>query len=82
MIQFWLAHGILQSPRDENVELEDVGDLYIKELLLRSFFQDVDQEYIWYYTFKMHDLVHDFALLIAKGECSIVTKKSTLAVEV
>ena len=72
----------LQSPKDENVELEDVGDLYIKELLLRSFFQDVDQEYIWYYTFKMHDLVHDLALLIAKGECSVVTKKSTLVEEV
>ena len=82
LIQFWLAHGILQSPKDENVEFEDVGDLYIKELLSRSFFQDVDQEYIWFYTFKMHDLVHDLALSIAKGESSVVTKKSTLAVEV
>uniref|UniRef100_A0A7N2M2G8 NB-ARC domain-containing protein n=1 Tax=Quercus lobata TaxID=97700 RepID=A0A7N2M2G8_QUELO len=82
LIQFWLAHGILQSPKDENVELEDVGDLYIKELLSRSFFQDVDQEDIWLYTFKMHDLVHDLALSIAKGECSVVTKKSTLATEV
>ena len=27
----------------------------------------------------MHDLVHDLALSIAKSECSIVTKKSTLA---
>ena len=26
LIQFWMAHGILQSPKDENVELEDVGD--------------------------------------------------------
>ncbi|KAM3691148.1 hypothetical protein ACJW31_09G173600 [Castanea mollissima] len=82
LIQFWLAHGILQSPKDENVELEDVGDLYIKELLSRSFFQDVDQEYTWFYTFKMHDLVHDLALSIAKDECSVVTKKSTLAAEV
>ncbi|KAM3691142.1 hypothetical protein ACJW31_09G173100 [Castanea mollissima] len=82
LIQFWLAHGILQSPKDENVELEDVGDLYIKELLSRSFFQDVDQEYTWCYTFKMHDLVHDLALSIAKDECSVVTKKSTLAAEV
>ena len=46
----WFDFGwhmeFLQSPKDENVELEDVGDLYIKKLLLRSFFQDVDQEYI------------------------------------
>ncbi|KAM4091892.1 hypothetical protein ACJW30_09G170800 [Castanea mollissima] len=30
----------------------------------------------------MHDLVHDLALSIAKGECLVVTKKSTLAAEV
>ncbi|XP_065617030.1 disease resistance protein RGA2 [Quercus suber] len=79
LIQFWMAHGILQSPVHENQELEDVGELYIKDLLLRSFFQDVNQEDICRYTFKMHDLVHDLALSIAKCECSVVTKKSTLA---
>uniref|UniRef100_A0A7N2M3B9 CC-NBS-LRR protein n=2 Tax=Quercus lobata TaxID=97700 RepID=A0A7N2M3B9_QUELO len=83
LIQFWMTHGILQSPKDENVELADVGDLYIKELLSRSFFQDVSQEeFVPMYTFKMHDLVHDLALSIAKGECSVVTKKSTLVAEV
>ena len=30
----------------------------------------------------MHDLVHELALSIAKGECSVVTKKSTLVAEV
>ncbi|XP_050258422.1 disease resistance protein RGA2-like [Quercus robur] len=83
LIQFWMAYGILQSPKDENVELEDVGDLYIKELLSRSFFQDFGQrDFMPIYTFKMHDLVHDLALSIARGECSVVTKKSTLAAEV
>ncbi|XP_030926575.1 putative disease resistance protein RGA4 [Quercus lobata] len=83
LIQFWMAHGILQSPADESQELEDVGDLYIKEMLSRSFFQDFDQrEFLPIYTFKMHDLVHDLAISIAKSECSIVTKKSTLAAEV
>nr|XP_023891714.1 putative disease resistance protein RGA1 [Quercus suber] len=75
-----MAHGILQSPANESQELEDVGDLYIKELLSRSFFQDVDQgEFMPVYTFKMHDIVHDLAISIAKGECSVVTKTSTLA---
>ncbi|XP_075639650.1 putative disease resistance protein RGA1 [Castanea sativa] len=82
LIQFWMAHGILQSPTNESQELEDVGDLYIKELLSRSFFQDFQQSISLNYTFKMHDLVHDLALSIAKGECSVVTKKSTLAAEV
>nr|XP_023929467.1 putative disease resistance protein RGA3 [Quercus suber] len=82
LIQFWMAHGILQSPKDENLELEDVGNLYMKELLSRSFFQDVEQENILYFTFKMHDLIHDLALSIAKRECSVVTKKFTLATEV
>ena len=82
LVQFWMAHGILQSPNNKNQELEDIGDLYIKELMSRSLFQDVYQNYLFGYTFKMHDLVHDLALSIAKGECLAVTKKSALAVEV
>ncbi|KAK4580612.1 hypothetical protein RGQ29_024308 [Quercus rubra] len=86
LIQFWMAHGLLQSPNNENQELEDIGELYIKELMSRSLFQDVNQDVElnspFYYTFKMHDLVHDLALSIAKRECSVVTKESTLAVEV
>ena len=82
LIQFWMAHGLLQSPDNENQELEDIGELYIKELMSRSLFQDVYEDAMFCYTFKMHDLVHDLALLIAKRECSVVTKKSTLAVEV
>ena len=82
LVQFWMAHGLLQSPNNENQELIDIGDLYIKELMSRSLFQDVYEEALFYYTFKMHDLVHDLALSIAKSECSIVTKKSTLAARV
>ena len=82
MVQFWMAHGLLQSPNNENQELEDIGDLYIKELRSRSLFQDVYEEALFYYTFRMRDLVHDLALSIAKSECSIVTKKSTLAARV
>ena len=81
LIQIWMAHGILQSTNDENQQLEDVGDLYIKELLSRSFFQDAQEEFFCY-TFKMHDLYHDLALSIAKGECSVVTKESTFFAEV
>ena len=80
LIQIWMVHGILQSTNDENQQLEDVGDLYIKELS-RSFFQDAQEEFFCY-TFKMHDLYHDLALSIAKGERSVVTKESTFFAEV
>ncbi|XP_065616174.1 disease resistance protein RGA2-like [Quercus suber] len=82
LVQFWMAHGILQSPDNEKHKLEDIGDLYIKELMSRSLFQDVYQDAFFTYSFKMHDLVHDLALSIAKRECSVVTKESTLAAEV
>nr|XP_023902096.1 putative disease resistance protein RGA1 [Quercus suber] len=82
LVQFWMAHGLLQSPDNENQDLEDIGDLYIKELMSRSLFQDVYRDAFFTYTFKMHDLVHDLAISIAKGQCSVVTKTSTLAAEV
>ncbi|XP_050245841.1 putative disease resistance protein RGA1 [Quercus robur] len=79
LVQFWMAHGLLQSPDNENQDLEDIGNLYIKELMSRSLFQDVYQDTVLFYTFKMHDLVHDLALAIAKGECLVVTKKSSVS---
>ncbi|KAK4580659.1 hypothetical protein RGQ29_024341 [Quercus rubra] len=82
LVQFWMAHGLLQSPDNENQDLEDIGELYIKELMSRSLFQDVYEDGFFAYIFKMHDLVHDLAISIAKGECSVVTKTSTLAAEV
>ncbi|XP_059462679.1 putative disease resistance protein RGA4 [Corylus avellana] len=83
LIAFWMAHGLLNKM--PNQELEDVGNMYIKELLSKSFFQDVEN-YSWCYRFKMHDLVHDLALKVAEEECSTIesctqkiagTKKNT-----
>ena len=71
LIQFWMAHGALQS--HENKELEDIGDLYIKELLSRSFFQYVNED-LYCCSFVMHDL----ALSVAQGECLTITKKSVI----
>ncbi|XP_075637228.1 disease resistance protein RGA2-like [Castanea sativa] len=82
LVQFWMAHGLLQPLDNEKQQLEDIGDLYIKELLSRSLFQDASEDIFANYTFKMHDLVHDLAISITKGECSVVTKMSTLAAEV
>ncbi|KAK2656020.1 hypothetical protein Ddye_009072 [Dipteronia dyeriana] len=72
VVGFWMAQGLLES-RKENEELEKIGMQYLKELLSGSFFQDFEEilgDYIL--TFKMHDLMHDLALSMAKNECGIV----------
>lgn len=77
LIQFWMAHGlILRTPANKNQELEDVGSLYIKQLMSICFFQDVEEIPPFGYSFKMHDLVHDLALSVTQGECSIVDSDS------
>ncbi|KAK2645513.1 hypothetical protein Ddye_020708 [Dipteronia dyeriana] len=46
---------------------------YLKELLSKSFFQDFEEvvgDHL--FNFKMHDLMHDLALSMAKNECGIV----------
>ncbi|KAF5472403.1 hypothetical protein F2P56_009124 [Juglans regia] len=69
LIEQWVAHGlILQLPVYKKQELEDIGDLYIKELMSRCFFQDLDEPIFDMYTFKMHDLVHDLVLSIGHEE--------------
>ncbi|KAJ9184768.1 hypothetical protein P3X46_004460 [Hevea brasiliensis] len=71
LVQFWMAHGLLDSP-GEDQESEDHGMQYVKELWSRSFFQDVE-DHGFFFTCKMHDLVHDLAISVAQSECSTVT---------
>ncbi|XP_062166252.1 disease resistance protein RGA2-like [Alnus glutinosa] len=76
LIPFWMAHGLIRKTSiNKKQELEDVGELYINELVSRSFFQDFEKPIIpsvFTYTFKMHDLIHDLAISVAQGECSVV----------
>ncbi|XP_062166254.1 putative disease resistance protein RGA1 [Alnus glutinosa] len=76
LIQFWMAHGLIRKTSiDKKLELEDVGESYINELVSRCFFQDVVKvsPCLPFYTFKMHDLIHDLAISVAQGEyCSVV----------
>ncbi|KAL9411785.1 hypothetical protein AB3S75_045399 [Citrus x aurantiifolia] len=73
LVQFWMAHGLLQS-HNKNEDLEDIGIRYLKELLSRSFFQDLTFGILGVetFSFKMHDLMHDLALLVAKDESLVV----------
>jgi Leucine-rich repeat (LRR) protein len=75
LIRMWMANGLIfETSINKEQELEDVGELYINELLSRSFFQDASEKLasLPFYTFKMHDLIHDLAILVAPGESSAV----------
>ncbi|RDY03728.1 Disease resistance protein RGA2, partial [Mucuna pruriens] len=66
----WGALGLLASPK-KNMTQEDVANQYLDELLSRSFIQDF-ANFGTACVFKIHDLVHDLAVLVAKDECQLV----------
>ncbi|XP_075645834.1 putative disease resistance protein RGA1 [Castanea sativa] len=70
VIQLWIAQGFVQSS-NKNQQLEDVGDDYFKDLLWRSFFEEVKTYNGLRY--KMHDLIHDLAKAVAGEECKLVS---------
>ncbi|OMO55328.1 hypothetical protein COLO4_36045 [Corchorus olitorius] len=70
VVQFWLANGLLEYP-NQNDEWEDVGIRYLNELWSRCFIQDVKDSGC-YFTFKLHDLIHDLALDVSQKECKTV----------
>ncbi|CAL2272371.1 unnamed protein product [Prunus armeniaca] len=77
LIRHWMAHGILDQSRVHgNMELEDIGELYFKDLWARSFFQNVI-DYGTLYVFDMHDLIHDLVQSVAQGECFTVKYTNT-----
>ncbi|KAM1184913.1 hypothetical protein PS2_013968 [Malus domestica] len=79
LINNWMAHGILESREHGDMELEDVGELYFKELWDRSFFQNV-KDYAFFYEFDMHDLIHDLVQSVGQGESLIVGSAGTKGV--
>ncbi|XVE99074.1 hypothetical protein REPUB_Repub03eG0165500 [Reevesia pubescens] len=79
IFQFWMAYGFLESPRP-NEEWEDVAFRYFQELWSRCFFQDYGEGY-FFFTFKMHDLIHDLALLVSQKECSTVNLQTRVVDE-
>ncbi|GKV50302.1 hypothetical protein SLEP1_g57015 [Rubroshorea leprosula] len=69
LIQLWVAQGFVHKSNESLVETEDIGNEYFKELLSNSFFQDIEWDlYGNIESCKMHDLVHDLALLVSKGK--------------
>ncbi|KAJ1382312.1 Virus X resistance protein-like, coiled-coil domain [Sesbania bispinosa] len=69
LIQLWMAQGYLESSI-KTQSMEDVGNQYVKILLMRSFFQDATlSKYNDIISFKIHDLMHDLARLVAGNDC-------------
>ncbi|CAL5373737.1 unnamed protein product [Camellia sinensis] len=74
LIHLWMANGYISCKG--GWEPEDIGDQIWNELYLVSFFQEVKDSGSHVY-FKMHDLVHDLAQSIMKGECQMIEFNSS-----
>ncbi|KAL7222168.1 hypothetical protein ACSBR1_023974 [Camellia fascicularis] len=74
LIHLWMANGYISCKG--GWEPEDIGDQIWNELCLISFFQEV-KDYKSDICFEMHDLVHDLAQSIMKGECQMIEFNSS-----
>jgi Leucine-rich repeat (LRR) protein len=72
LIQLWIAQGFIQSPLEENLQLEDVANEYFMDLHWRSFFQEAQEYEGVIMSVKMHDLIHDLAQSVSRIECTLV----------
>ncbi|KAK4596624.1 hypothetical protein RGQ29_014592 [Quercus rubra] len=75
LVSMWLAQGYIKS----NAGMERiVARDYLEILFIRSLFQDfrVDQDDENIMRFKMHDIVHDLAQIMAKNECITIMAKN------
>ncbi|GJV76009.1 CC-NBS-LRR resistance protein [Tanacetum coccineum] len=73
LVQLWMALGLLQVDVTRNRDMEDVGNDIFKILVSNSLFQDVEMdEYGYFYSCKMHDLVHDLSIDVSGGESCLM----------
>ncbi|TYI48295.1 hypothetical protein E1A91_D13G237500v1 [Gossypium mustelinum] len=79
VIRLCMANGLLEHSK-QNQEREDVGKRYLNELLSRCLIQ-MEQDYWLFFTFKMHDLVHDLALDVSQKECKTVNSETEMVDE-
>ncbi|KAA8547768.1 hypothetical protein F0562_004197 [Nyssa sinensis] len=74
LIQLWMANGFIQ-PRGQT-GLEEIGLEIFNDLVLRSFLQDVKEDFRGEMICTMHDLMHDLASSIMRNECSILEPRN------
>ncbi|XP_027337005.1 disease resistance protein RGA2-like [Abrus precatorius] len=76
LIQLWMAQGYLKCSTEKQ-HMEDVGNQLVKMFLMNSFFQDAENdEYGEIISFKMHDLMHDLATLVAGNDYCYLDSKA------
>ncbi|KAL3830671.1 hypothetical protein ACJIZ3_019473 [Penstemon smallii] len=76
LIQLWMANDFIPSEGQSDLRL--TGHLIFKELVWRSFFQDVQKNSESNVECKMHDLVHDLAVSVTRHEICIVENGEVL----
>ncbi|GKV28596.1 hypothetical protein SLEP1_g37619 [Rubroshorea leprosula] len=80
LIELWMAQGFLKGTKHR--DMETVGEDYFNDLSMRSFFQDFEKdENGGIIKCKMHDIVHDFAQFLTRGECLTVEAGSSSRIE-
>ncbi|KAB2060033.1 hypothetical protein ES319_A11G349900v1 [Gossypium barbadense] len=71
LAQFWIAQGFVKQ-LNPSQSFEEIGFGYFKDLVERSFFQELVEYGNGDMICKMHDLMHDLAESIAGMESSII----------
>ncbi|KAL5711869.1 hypothetical protein ACHQM5_014099 [Ranunculus cassubicifolius] len=77
LIRLWIANGLVQT--DGTKELEDVANEIFKELVVKSFFPNVEENWLGVKIFKMQDFAHHLAWLVARIDCLAVEDGDQLA---
>ncbi|XP_027335641.1 putative disease resistance protein RGA3 [Abrus precatorius] len=77
LIQLWMAQGyLICSTKEQHVE--DIGNQFVKIFLVNSIFQDaLSDEYGEIISFKMHDLMHDLAEMVAGNDYCYLDSEAT-----
>lgn len=79
LVQLWMAQGYLECSTPNQCS-EDVGNHYVKILLMKSFFQDANiNAYGDILCFKVHDLMHDLASSVAGNDCCLYSEEKGIA---
>ncbi|XP_027159067.1 putative disease resistance protein RGA3 [Coffea eugenioides] len=70
--QIWMALGLISSPNEKNLTLEDIGSSYINILLQSSLLQDTREDDNYNITHcGMHNIVHDLSLNVSHNFSSV-----------